>query len=152
MESEEEFLSLEVDSALSLDDIASGLNTHLPEGLKVTGCRRRTKGGHAPDKISHYTIALPEGSISSDEIDAFINLRSFTVEDTGKKGRVRVTDLRKAVEKISWIDEHTFHMTISRTDTRTIRPALVLSSYFKLDEDAVRSARIRKIKQGQFSC
>jgi len=78
-------------------------------------------------------------------VDQFLNLSEFIVEDLSKKGKIRKTDLRKSVEKISFIDLQTIKMVLKKYNERTIRPTEILTKYFELDEDTIKMARIKKI-------
>ena len=78
----------------------------------------------------------------------FLNLSEFIVEDLSKKGKIRKTDLRKAVEKISFIDLQNIEIVIKKYNERIIRPAQILKNCFELNENIINCARIKKMKQG----
>ena len=79
-------------------------------------------------------------------MSASSGLSEFMVEDLSKKGKIRNTDLRKSVEKISLIDLQTIEMVLKKYNERTIRPTEILTKYFELDEDVIKKAKIKKIK------
>jgi hypothetical protein len=78
-------------------------------------------------------------------VAAFLDLPEFIVNDLSKKKKIRKTDLRKSVEKISFIDLQTIKMVLKKYNERNVRPFEILTKYFNLDDDAVKKARIKKI-------
>ena len=146
MESEEETLFIYLEKDLPPKEIVDLLNKTLPEGLCITGCKPFNKFVKRNAPASCYIIGLSDVCIGQEEVDQFLNLTEFMVEDLSKKGKIRKTDLRKSVEKISFIDLQTIKMVLKKYSERTIRPTEILRKYFKLDEDAIKMARIKKIK------
>ncbi|MBW2655644.1 MAG: DUF2344 domain-containing protein, partial [Deltaproteobacteria bacterium] len=146
MESEEETLFIYLEKDLPPKEIVDLLNKTLPEGRCITGCKPFNKFVKRNDPASCYIIGLSDVCIGQEEVDEFLNLTEFMVEDLSKKGKIRKTDLRKSVEKISFIDLQTIKMVLKKYSERTIRPTEILRKYFKLDEDAIKMARIKKIK------
>jgi radical SAM-linked protein len=147
MESEKEGLTAFFDRALAPKTIVKQLNAHLPTGLMITGCRLFQKGGRdTKDMISAYRIGYPEGMISQSAIDRFMDRTEFIVEDTGKKGKKRQTDLRKAVQQMTLTDDAVLEMTLRPLDTRTVRPFEVLKNALGFDDEALSDFRVRKLK------
>ncbi len=145
MESEEEILFIFLEKNLSPKTIVEQLNKTLPKGLLITGCKPFNKLVKRDDRASCYIIGFADVCIGQEDVDRFLNLSEFIVEDLSKKGKIRQIDLRKSVEKISFIDLQTIKMVLKKYSERTIRPTEILIKYFELDEEIIKIARIKKI-------
>ncbi|MCD4718751.1 MAG: TIGR03960 family B12-binding radical SAM protein [Desulfobacula sp.] len=145
MESEEETLFIFLEKDLLPKTIVDQLNKTLPKGLFITGCKPFNKLVKRKDQASCYIIGFADVCIGQEDVDRFLNLPEFIVEDLSKKGKVRKIDLRKSVEKISFIDLQTIKMVLKKYSERTIRPTEILIKHFKLDEEIIKNTRIKKI-------
>jgi radical SAM family uncharacterized protein/radical SAM-linked protein len=148
MESERETLYIYLETGSRPDKIKEILNTALPTGLKVIECRHHSKLRQEDTTRSAYKIRLSAPCLDQENIDRFLNLSEFIVEDRSKKGKIRRTDLRQSVQDITLIDPTTIQMTLQQYNTRNIRPTEVLAKYFKIDATALQTARIKKLAQG----
>lgn len=148
MESEEETLFLYLEKHLTPKTIVDLLNKTLPQGLCIKGCKPFDKHEKRKESSSYYIIRFADRCLEKEKVDQFSQLSEFMVEDVSKKGKTRKTDLKKSVEKITFIDLQTIEMVLKKYNERTLRPAEILTKCFNLDEAVVRSARIKKIKQG----
>ncbi|MCP4670357.1 MAG: TIGR03960 family B12-binding radical SAM protein [Desulfobacula sp.] len=146
MESEEELLFIYLEKELEPEKIINLLNHTLPKGLFITGCRPFNKLEKKNNNKSFYTIRFSQACLAKEKVDHFLNLSEFIVEDLSKKGKIRKTDLRKSVEKISFIDLQSIEIVLKKHNDRIIRPAQILKKCFELDENHINSARIKKIK------
>ena len=145
MESEEEILFIYLEKDLAPQKIVDVLNDTLPEGIVVTGCKPFNKFVKRNDETSRYIIKFSDLCLEKEKVDRFLNLSEFIVEDLSKKKKIRKTDLRKVVENISFIDLQTIEMVLKKYNERNVRPAELLTKYFKLDKDVIKKARIKKI-------
>ncbi len=154
MESEQERMFIYLEKDLPSNIIIEKLNQQLPEGLLITECHPFRKIKDAPNiqqniqETSFYTISFSEPSLNTEQVDEFLSLSEFIVQDRSKKGKIRKTDLRQAVEQISFIDSNTVKIILKKSDQRNVRPTEILTKYFNLDETTIRTARIKKLKQG----
>ncbi len=148
MESEEELLFIYLEKNLKTEQIINMLNITLPQGLLITGCKPFNKFEKKKSSASLYRIKFLEACLKKERVDSFLDLSEFIVEDLSKKGKIRKTDLRKAVEKISFIDLQNIEMVIKKYNERVIRPAQILKKCFELDDNIINCARIKKMKQG----
>ncbi len=146
MESEEEIFFIYLEKEVLPETITDLLNQHLPDGIFITGCNPFNKLQKRDSIRSFYTIQSAYSCIEKEKVDDFMALPKFIVEDVSKKGKKRKTDLRKMVEKISFIDLRNIEMILLKNNNRIIRPGLILKECFDLDEKAVNSVRIKKIK------
>ncbi len=148
MESEEETLFIFLERGTRPDQIKDALNKALPTGLNVLDCRHHSKFRQQDTTRSAYHVRLSAPCLDQAAIDQFMALDEFTVEDRSKKGKIRITDLRQSVQAITLLDETGIEMVLQQYNTRNIRPTEVLTKYFKIDEALIKTARIKKIKQG----
>jgi radical SAM family uncharacterized protein/radical SAM-linked protein len=148
MESEEETLFIYLEKNLAAKDIVEPLNKTLPKGLCITGCNPFSRLKQTTNDISSYIIKFADACLEKKQVDTFLNLSEFYIKDLSKKKKIRTTDLRKSVEKISFIDLQTIEMVLKKYNERNVRPTEVLTKYFKLDDDDIKKTRIKKIKQG----
>lgn len=145
MESEDEKMFIYIEKDQAPENIVDALNNTFPEGLFVTGCKPFNKFEKRNDHADCYTIRFADGGLEKEKVDQFLKLSGFVVEDLSKKGKIRKTDLRKSVEKISFIGLQTIEMVLKKYNERTIRPTEILTKYFELDEDVIKKAKIKKI-------
>ncbi|NOX33351.1 MAG: TIGR03960 family B12-binding radical SAM protein [Deltaproteobacteria bacterium] len=148
MESEEESLFIYLEKDLMPCKIVDLLNGTVPEGLCINACRPFNRLVKNNNLFSYYIIGFNNPCLGLEKIDEFMDLQEFIVEDLSKKGKIRKVDLRKSVEKISFIDEKTIEMVLKKYNERTIRPAQILEKYFRLDKNVIQTARMKKVKQG----
>jgi radical SAM family uncharacterized protein/radical SAM-linked protein len=148
MESEEEKLFIFLEMGTRPEEVEYALNKVLPPGLHVIDCRHHSKLRQEDNTKAFYQIRFSDPCLTQASIDQFLALDEFIVEDRSKKGKIRRTDLRQSVKRISLIDKTSIQMALQQYNTRTIRPTEVLAKYFNIDEGTLQTARIKKIKQG----
>ena len=68
------------------------------------------------------------------------------VEDMSKKGKIRKTDLRKALSSVRLISPIRLEMTLTPYNARIVRPAEILARGFGVDDTFIKDARIKKLK------
>jgi radical SAM family uncharacterized protein/radical SAM-linked protein len=148
MESERETLFIYLERGTRPDAVKQALNEALPTGLNVIDCHLHSKLRHLDTTESAYQIRFSAPCLDQEDLDRFLNLSEFMVEDLSKKGKIRRTDLRQSVQTITLVGLKTIEMVLKQYNTRTIRPTEVLAKYFKIDDAAIQTARIKKITQG----
>jgi radical SAM family uncharacterized protein/radical SAM-linked protein len=149
MESEEEFFTIFLDRRLSPAAVQTALNQQLPGGLTVTDCRPAGKNLPDPSGTEVYRVQPPPGALDKNTVDAFLAKKALMVEDTSKKGKIRRTDLRKAVSDIArQTAPDTITMTMLPFEGRQLRPTAILKHGFGLPDPVIARTRIRKLRQG----
>ena len=146
MESEEEILYIYLEKGLKPHKIMAALNAQLPLGIEISDCTLFRKSPQDQATSDAYQITFAEPCIDQDEIDRFLALPEFMVEDISKKGKIRKTDLRKALSSVRLISSNGLEMTLTPYNTRIVRPAEILAGGFGVDETIVKDARIKKLK------
>ncbi|HCY83534.1 MAG TPA: TIGR03960 family B12-binding radical SAM protein [Desulfobacteraceae bacterium] len=146
MESEEERMFIYLTKGLRPADIRDALDAQLPEGMSVVDCHLHLKSKTQDDAAVTYEIRLASNCPDQAAIDKFLALPEFIVEDISKKGKTRRTDIRKSASEIKLTGPGCLRMTLTRYNTRTVRPSEVLAKGFSLDEDSILTARIKKLR------
>ncbi len=146
MESEAERLYIYFEKGLKPGRIMSALNAQLPRGIQITDCTLLSKSPQNPTPRDTYQISFGAPCICQPELDRFLALSEFMVEDLSKKGKIRKTDLRKALSSVRLISPICLEMTLTSYNERIVRPAEVLARGFGVDDTVVKDARIKKIK------
>lgn len=146
MESEEERLYIYLEKGLKPHKIMKSLNAQLPGGIEITDCALFRKSPQDPASQDTYIITFAAPCISQPELDRFLALSEFMVEDISKKGKIRKTDLRKALSSVRMISPICLEVTLTPYNARIVRPAELLGSGFGVDDTVLKDARIKKIK------
>jgi len=148
MESEEEILFIYFEKDVAPVKIVDVLNRELPKGLLITRCETFDRLKDRNEKSAYYTIRISDGKFDKEEVERFLQLSEFIIQDLSKKGKTRTTDLRKSVERIFFINSNILEMILKSYNERTVRPMEILTNCFRLDEKTLASIRITKMKQG----
>ncbi|WDP84706.1 MAG: TIGR03960 family B12-binding radical SAM protein [Desulfobacter sp.] len=144
MESEEETLFIFLEKRLGTGQIKAALDAQLPQGLSVIGCQCHLKGRQNTE--DRYEIRLSSPWITQADLDRFLELDEFWVEDISKKGKTRRTDLRKSLASVRLTDDGCIEMVLKKYNERTIRPTELLAKGFNLEQEKILTARIKKLK------
>ncbi len=145
MESEEESFYIYLEKGLKPGKIARALNAQLPRGIKITACTLFRKSPQSQTPLYTYQISFTAPCISQTDLDRFQALSEFMVEDLSKKGKIRKTDLRKALSSVRMISPVCLEMTLASYNARIIRPAEILSRGFGVDDTVLMDTRIKKL-------
>ena len=146
MESEAESLYIYLEKGLKPDRIIAALNAQLPCGIQIEGCTLFCKSPQNPAPRDTYQVSFASPCISQADLDRFLALPEFMVEDISKKGKIRRTDLRKALSSIRLISAGRLEMVLTSYNARIVRPAEILAKGFDVDDTIVKDARIKKLK------
>jgi radical SAM-linked protein len=146
MESEEENLYIYLEKGLKPHKIMAALNAQLPQGIEIADCALFRKAPQSLAPRDTYQISFATPCIGQPELDRFLALPEFMVEDISKKGKIRKTDLRKALSSVRLISPICIEMTLTPYNARIVRPAELLGSGFGVDDTVLKDARIKKLK------
>ena len=147
MESEQEFFILFVDKSLQKGQIKSKLNKALPFGITITDLSVFSKKDLIFDDIAKYSIKFKDHAFKQENIDEFMNCSEWLEQGFTKKGKKKVTDLRRTVADIKLIDSADIEMKLQKYKDKTVRPSEILLKCFKIPEEVVQAAKIVKLKQ-----
>ena len=147
IESHQEHFTLAVADFVKPDAVLQGLNTHLPDGLRVHGCRLAPLKPRAHRaKSSVYQVSIPGHDFDAQKLAAFVNSSEATFTLTNRKGKLKKIDLKDMVINIELPDSKHMLMTLKSEPGKTVRPAEVLRHIFGLPEEEIKKAKIVKLK------
>lgn len=149
-EGEREYLDFETVSSHECEDIVAGLNSALPAGVAVTGCRalphsRRTLAAVA--EYARYTVLLPaaetDPTLIAGSIRQFLAQSEIIVEKKQKKtGKIVKSDIRPMILDLQYagnadnqctvdIDNNSIMltMTICAGSNRNLNPEILLKAF-----------------------
>ncbi|MCK5097066.1 MAG: DUF2344 domain-containing protein, partial [Desulfobacteraceae bacterium] len=133
--------------SLQRDQIKAGLNKVLPSGITIIDILPFSKQDQNSGDIAKYNIALKDYNLSLESIDEFMNLLEWLEEGLTKKGKKKITDLRRAVKGIKLLEPDIIEMELIKDKDKIVRPAKILLKCFKVPEEIVQTAIIVKLKQ-----
>ena len=146
IESHQEHFTLAVADFVKPDTVLQGLNTHLPDGLRVHDCRLAPLKSRAHTaKSSVYQISIPGHDFDTQKLASFVDSSEATLTFTNRKGKLKKIDLKDMVINIELPDSKHMLMTLKSEPGKTVRPAEVLGHIFGLPEEEIKKARVVKL-------
>ncbi|SLM29706.1 Radical SAM domain protein [Desulfamplus magnetovallimortis] len=170
MESEEEFFNIYAHISTNPDTLVKKINAVIPRSIVITRCltgaalssmnRAGSKSRGAKDRIvenidTSYRINLKNYEVAHEDVDQFMALSEYVVEQVNFKGIKRSCDLRKITRAIDFPDplnSSLIEMTLAKDGERTIRPGEILTEVLEIPDHVLRSSNIVKLKRGATSC
>ncbi|HUK99408.1 MAG TPA: TIGR03936 family radical SAM-associated protein, partial [Nitrospirota bacterium] len=133
MESEAEYLDMEIDAFGDTSKITNVLNTALPEGIRILEIRIIPPGTPSlSNSICRYIYEVDISSLYSNDVDTriqmFLSQSSVIVERNGKR-----KDIRPAIESIALTRDSTsakVDITIQEKQGITARPQDIIENLF----------------------
>ncbi len=146
MESLEEHLTLAIGEGVDAERVVADLNRELPEGLRVTGCRPMAGKRVQRPSACVYRVEIGDGLFDPELLAGFMRREAVTIVRANKKGRQVAIDLKQQVGRIELLSAVSADIVIRVSEGKSLRPADVLREVFQLEECALRSARVLKLK------
>lgn len=140
LESNGEYMDLEVYSLTSCQDICDRLNAVSVPGIRVTGITELpegTRNAMASVAAAEYTVSFVENREPSEQfmdkisssIEHFKDRKEILITKEGKKG-LRQVDIRPGIYSLSWDSlKKCFHMLVDASSAGNIKPAQVVSAF-----------------------
>jgi len=146
IESRCEELFVTVAEEFSDSELADRLNAQLPGGLSVLRCSATKEGnGTRMPEVTTYRVQLSGSRFDSNALEQFRKKETAVFTRTGRKGKSRVMDLCRVVDRIVLSSEDTLDISLRHMDGVILRPAEVLQFIFSLDVDQLARARVVKV-------
>jgi radical SAM family uncharacterized protein/radical SAM-linked protein len=147
LESLDEKLILSLTADMSPGEVMDRLNRRLPTGLSVKYCRKTHKSSFgAPTGRKVYYVTRDSGEFNPSHLRHFHSARCVSMEKVSSKGHRKTIDLKSLVSRIDRQSAAGVELTLQTRPDATLRPADVLKHVFEMTDDAVKKARIVKIK------
>jgi radical SAM-linked protein len=146
MESQAERLRIKVAPHHGCTELLSLLNPQLPSGLQFIHCRRLVSHKDKRSITEHrYHIFIDPCRIDIDALDQFNTAQQWLYERSSHKGRKRPMDLKRCVNRFDRIDDACLILDVNASQPPIARPADLLRSVFRLNEDDLNSTRVIKL-------
>lgn len=155
MQSQEEFFHIHAHIGTDIQALLRELNQVLPRSITITRCLPTAKVKHILSAAAkegnptRYLVDLKTHPLSQKEIDDFMTLTQYLVDQVTHKGVKRQTDLRKMTRSIC-IPAATcpsrIEMVLVKDGERTVRPAEILSEVFDVPDAVLQVCDIIKLK------
>lgn len=138
LESNGEYMDIEVGSFTSSKELVDALNAQMADGMRIL--EARLLPDDAPNAMASvaaaaYTIAFRKGYLpaflSSQAVDAFFSRQEIQITKKTKKSEATI-DIRPHIYALSYDETNgTLHMTVDASSAGNIKPSLVLSALYK---------------------
>ena len=150
MESLVETMMLWVEGDMATQDLVSLLNDELPKGLRITDCQLFDKKDQPGARTVVYRVSLNDSDpFDLQALQRFEAAETVDYTKTNRKGLLKKIDLKVMVKRIDLVEPETLEMEFSAPSGVFIRPDIVLRQVFGLSTEAIRSARVVKLRYGQ---
>lgn len=133
LESNGEYMDIEVNSITSCADVVERLNRASVPGIKITSVKILPENaGNAMASVAaaSYTVRFREGRAPKTDIakalPAFLTREHILIIKEGKKGS-REVDIRQGIYELTW-KEDAFRMLVDASSAGNIKPAQVLEA------------------------
>lgn len=144
LESNGEYMDIEVNSLTSSKDFINALNAQMVDGIKILEAKLLPDdAGNAMASVAaaRYTIAFREGCrpsfLTRQVIDDFMSQNEIIVTKKTKKGE-STFDMKPYLYAFSFDDEKgELSMTVDASSSGNIKPALVLKTVYDRNKEAL---------------
>jgi len=155
IESEEEFLDIELTEALPASEVGRRLDAELPRGFTVSWAQTVELRAPSIDAGIHgfrYTVSL--ASLPADKQEsAFLagKLSEFHASPTfpmrkHSRGGEKIVDAKQFISQVALTTRFTLSLETQRTSTGTIKPQEFVGILFGLSPEDVKVLQLRKIQ------
>ncbi len=135
LESNGEYMDIEVNSLTSCSDIVKRLNASSVDGIEIISAKiLPDDAGNAMASVASatYTVRFREGRMPEVNISAllehFMKMNEILYTKEGKKGK-REIDLKPGIYGITW-DNDAFKMHLNASSSGNIKPGQILEAMF----------------------
>ncbi|PIP40526.1 MAG: B12-binding domain-containing radical SAM protein [Desulfobacterales bacterium CG23_combo_of_CG06-09_8_20_14_all_51_8] len=148
MQSEAESFYITFRQAADFEQIIVSVNSQLPEGLIVTGCRHVSDYKHPElPQTEDFRVCCVGQEFDEQRITAFLNTENWPLERTSKKGKKQEINLRDVVVILERRSQEELRLRLKTVEGLSVRPADVIQSIFQFSELTMLQAEIIKEKQ-----
>ena len=149
MASEAEHMRIRVSTRFSCDQVVQGINTHLPQGLRITGCRLKSEihedGVGFSTQVQKYRIEFSGLEFNTALLDQFQACSQWPYLRPRQKRADQPIDLKAAVKKIECRNLSQIYMEIDTQTQFTVRPADFLVGVLQLTPIQLQQVVITKL-------
>jgi radical SAM-linked protein len=145
VESEEESFYMTLRNKENPENIIANLNSRLPEGLTISGCREADPhAGPEPAASGSFVVSVFGAEFSHEQLQAFDAATDWPYQKTSKKGVTRQINLKDTVARIEPLDASRIRIHIKNIQETNVRPGELLRSIFGFSVEVILRAEILK--------
>ena len=143
LESNGEYMDIEVNSLTSCSDVIERLNNASVQGIEITSVKiLPDNAGNAMASVAaaKYTVRFRDGRTPNISIDSklpvFLNQEKIEITKKTKKG-IRELDLKPGIFELSW-DGKAFHMLVDASSAGNIKPIQIIEALFSTADEILQ--------------
>lgn len=161
--SQGEYLTIEVEKEINLDEFQKNLNHQLPEGMKFVKCKYidvKSKSlmslvENATYIVKCNTVANYESSEINNAIEKLMKRDAITYEKRGKRNKIKTVDIKEHIKDLIAISiedkEIIFKATVSTGSQGNLKPEIVIKKLTELEDVQIDIESIRVHRLETFS-
>ena len=150
MESQMEFMYINVLGNVKCMELIERLNQNLPDGIKIQGCQVEPRGPCLDNKGTiTYQVLLKEGFFDEKALKNFADKAEVVVKRLNKKGKLQTINLKDAVMDFDLISKRRLIITLKSDSGKKIRPNEVIKKVFNLSDEQVKQSTVLKLKNNE---
>lgn len=130
METEGDYLDIDVNSMESIDEIRNRLNTVMKEGIEIVSAAVVPEGETAAMAsvfAADYKVVLSQ-RIKQEDIDAFMKQEKILVVKEGKKKNTEV-DLKEGILKLELLSADCLFLCLKSGSSMNVKPIQVIQAF-----------------------
>lgn len=136
MESESEYIDMQLEEDLNTNYIKDILNQHMPIGMEILNVVKLKEGQKSAPSIvfiGEYEILL-DNNINKNNIDDFLNQKEINIERlTKKRGKeiIKTVNIIEDIFNIEYIENNKIKAKISTGSVRNLKPDILVETFYK---------------------
>lgn len=146
METEGDYMDIEVNSFDSLDGIVDSMNAVMNEGVKIISASivpDNELNAMASVAAARYRICINK-SIDADRLNTFMSLDDIVITKEGKKGPV-TKSIKEGIFSFEIIDNNTVELFLQSGSSLNVKPIDVIDSFNSYMNDSIAIEGIVRI-------
>jgi len=150
VESDAEYLELELLEHLPTEKIKSQIQEVLPEGIKIIEVKElslRARSINQQISLIEYLAILPENlkeKVKQEELAKFLTSEQFMIKQKRDK-KERIVDLKQKIKYIELTTENNIKFGIINSQGPLAKPQEVVSEIFQIKEPEIYQVRFKRI-------
>lgn len=156
LESNGEYMDIEVHSITSCEDVKERLNAVSAPGIKVTSVKILPEGaGNAMASVAaaSYTVSFREGRAPklsiTENLDTFLAKEQILITKETKKGN-REVDLKPGIYELTYQDG-VFHMLVDASSAGNIKPIQIVEAFLAENGEALQENALLVTREDTFT-
>jgi radical SAM family uncharacterized protein/radical SAM-linked protein len=146
MASEEEQMRIQVSRRTGCTRAVQGINSYLPKGVRITGCRLKAEAQKdGPAVLHRFRINPRSVKIDPEPVRRFEESSRWIFSRSRSKKPDRTLDLRAAVKKVELRDSGYLYLEIDAQARPVVRPSDFLIGVLEFTSDVLQEIVVTKL-------